>query len=173
MSSQPTVTVTVHSSTKQSTPVEVTVLGSNGEDVLATTFSLSDREFSFAVPSPILWSPSSPVLYAVRVRMDDDEVSSYTGFRSISMGVVDGIRRPLLNGEFVFLLGTLDQGYWPDGLYVPPSIEAMRYDLQVVKELGFNMVRKHVSGGKKGKKKIKKGKKKKAKKTNWCLTDQS
>ncbi|ROT41031.1 glycoside hydrolase family 2 protein [Sodiomyces alkalinus F11] len=138
-----TVTMTAHGSTNQSTPVEVSVLGPNG-GVLATASSLSDGPFSFAVPSPILWSPSSPALYSVRVKMGDDEVSSYTGFRSISMGVVEGVKRPMLNGEFVFLLGTLDQGYWPDGIYTPPSHEAMRYDLQVLKELGFNMLRKHI-----------------------------
>lgn len=54
--------------------------------------------------------------------------------------------RPLLNGDFVVSFGTLDQGYWPDGLYTPPNLEAMVYDLQVLKNLGFNMLRKHVSG---------------------------
>jgi hypothetical protein len=50
----------------------------------------------------------------------------------------------LLNGEFTFVFGTLDQGYWPDGLHTPPTREAMVYDLKVLKDLGFNMVRKHV-----------------------------
>jgi beta-galactosidase/beta-glucuronidase len=77
--------------------------------------------------------------------MEDDEVKSYTGFRTISTGVVNGIKRPLLNGEFVFLFGPLDQGYWPDGLYTPPTHEGMVYDLQLIKKLGMNMVRKHVS----------------------------
>lgn len=69
---------------------------------------------------------------------------SYVGFRTIKKGVVDGVARPLLNGEFILIFGTLDQGYWPDGLYTPPSREAMVYDLKVLKGLGFNMVRKHV-----------------------------
>jgi hypothetical protein len=76
--------------------------------------------------------------------MGNDEIRSYTGFRTISRGVLGGIQRPLLNGEFIFQFGTLDQGYWPDGLYTPPSREAMVYDLQVLKRLGFNAVRKHV-----------------------------
>jgi beta-galactosidase/beta-glucuronidase len=77
--------------------------------------------------------------------MGMDVVNSYTGFRTISKGVVDGVVRPLLNGEFIFMFGTLDQGYWPDGIYTPPNREAMVYDLEVLKSLGFNMLRKHVS----------------------------
>ncbi len=52
--------------------------------------------------------------------------------------------RPLLNGKFVFQLGTLDQGYWPDGIYTAPTDEALRFDLERQKALGFNMVRKHI-----------------------------
>lgn len=74
-----------------------------------------------------------------------DEIASYTGFRTISKGTVDGVVRPLLNGEFIFMFGTLDQGFWPDGIYTPPNREAMVYDLQTLKNLGFNMLRKHVS----------------------------
>lgn len=77
--------------------------------------------------------------------MGSDVVSSYTGFRTISRGNIDGVERPLLNSEFVFWLGTLDQGYWPDGIYTPPNRDAMVHDLSVIKGLGFNMVRKHVS----------------------------
>lgn len=76
--------------------------------------------------------------------LGEDEVSSYTGFRTISSGKVKGVQRPLLNGEFTFMFGTLDQGFWPDGLYVPPNREAMVYDLKMLKGLGFNTVRKHV-----------------------------
>ncbi|KAM0281458.1 hypothetical protein ACHAQH_003488 [Verticillium albo-atrum] len=62
----------------------------------------------------------------------------------ISTGTIDGVPRPLLNGEFIFQFGTLDQGYWPDGLYTPPNRDALVYDLRVLKSLGFNMVRKHI-----------------------------
>jgi hypothetical protein len=84
----------------------------------------------------------------VTVTLGDDVVSSYTAFRTVSRGEVNGIQRPLLNGEFVFQFGTLDQGYWPDGLYTPPNREAMEYDLKMLKDLGFNMLRKHVNGTK-------------------------
>ena len=79
------------------------------------------------------------------VTLGDDVVNSYTAFRTVSRGEVNGIQRPLLNGEFVFQFGTLDQGYWPDGLYTPPNREAMEFDLKMLKDLGFNMLRKHVS----------------------------
>jgi beta-galactosidase/beta-glucuronidase len=105
----------------------------------------SDVPFQFTVPLPKLWSPNSPNLYNLTVKMGMDVVNSYTGFRTISKGVVDGVVRPLLNGEFIFMFGTLDQGYWPDGIYTPPNREAMVYDLEVLKSLGFNMLRKHVS----------------------------
>jgi beta-galactosidase/beta-glucuronidase len=138
------VTVTVHSSSQQEAPVVVSVVGQDGS-VIASQEGVADSEFDFSVDSPDLWSPSSPTLYNITVTLgEDDEVSSYTGFRTISKGEVDGVVRPLLNGEFVFQFGTLDQGYWPDGLHTPPSREAMVYDLQVLKSLGFNMVRKHI-----------------------------
>lgn len=136
-------TVHVHSSSGTSTPVEVTVF--DGDDEVATHKGTSESAFRFTVPDVSLWSPDSPTLYNVTVRMGADEIQSYTGFRTISKGEVDGVVRPLLNGEFTFMFGTLDQGYWPDGLYTAPTREAMVYDLKVLKGLGFNMLRKHVS----------------------------
>ncbi|KAK3311065.1 glycoside hydrolase family 2 protein [Chaetomium strumarium] len=137
------VTVIVHSRTKQATPVQVSVEDADGDRV-ALHQHASDEEFTFTIPSPKLWSPDSPTLYNITVTMGSDKVKSYTGFRTISTGVVNGIKRPLLNGEFVFLFGPLDQGYWPDGLYTPPTHEGMVYDLQLIKKLGMNMVRKHI-----------------------------
>ncbi|KAH6630768.1 glycoside hydrolase family 2 protein [Chaetomium sp. MPI-SDFR-AT-0129] len=137
------VTVTVHSATQKSTPIEISIAAPHGE-VVATQQHVSDKTFTFQVSSPKLWSPDSPTLYNVTVQLGDDEVHSYTGFRTIATGRVNGIQRPLLNGEFVFLFGPLDQGYWPDGIYTPPTPDAMVYDLKVIKGLGFNMVRKHI-----------------------------
>lgn len=136
--------MTVHSAAKQGTPVEIEIMSSSGR-VLSSKRSRADYEFSLVVESPVLWSPSTPALYPVKVRMGSDEIFTYTGFRTIETATIDGVRRPVLNGQFVFLMGTLDQGYWPDGLYVPPSREAMVYDLVMLRELGFNMLRKHVS----------------------------
>jgi hypothetical protein len=68
----------------------------------------------------------------------------YFGMREITTGVVNGVLRPRLNGAFVFQIGTLDQGFWPDGLYTAPTDAALAFDIQKHKDLGFNMVRKHI-----------------------------
>ncbi|PYH40341.1 putative hydrolase [Aspergillus saccharolyticus JOP 1030-1] len=136
------VNVTVHSASEHSTAVQIAIL--EDDSVIACADGTSNQPFQFHVPDPNLWSPESPDLYNVTVTLGEDMVSSYLGFRTISRGEVNGIQRPLLNGEFTFLFGTLDQGYWPDGLYSPPTREAMEYDLRVLKDLGFNMVRKHI-----------------------------
>lgn len=134
--------MTVYSSDGTQSPVQIRIYDSN---TTLTYNGTSDAPFQFTVPSPKLWSPDNPNLYNLTVTMGSDQVSSYTGFRKISKGIVDGVVRPLLNGEFIFMFGTLDQGYWPDGIYTPPNREAMAYDMEVLKRLGFNMLRKHVS----------------------------
>jgi hypothetical protein len=97
-----------------------------------------------------LWSPDSPFLYDLRVQLLDgnrvvDEVWSYFGMRKIAVGRDHkGITRLLLNGAPCFMLGPLDQGFWPDGTYTAPTDEALRYDIEMMKKLGFNMARKHV-----------------------------
>src|SRR5690606_30336744 len=74
-----------------------------------------------------------------------DEVSSYFAMRKISMQKgTDGIQRMLLNNQFVFQYGPLDQGWWPDGLYTAPTDEALLFDIVKTKEMGFNMIRKHI-----------------------------
>ena len=97
-----------------------------------------------------LWSPSSPSLYKLKVSILRkgkiiDEVKSYFAMRKISMAPdQQGTQRMLLNNNFVFQFGPLDQGWWPDGLYTAPTDEALRFDIEKTKELGFNMIRKHV-----------------------------
>ncbi|POR32096.1 Beta-glucuronidase [Tolypocladium paradoxum] len=139
----PPVALTAHSSEKKGAPVKLSIIDESGHEI-ATQSGTSDKELKVRIGSPKLWTPSSPHLYNLTVTMGDDEVHSYTGFRTISTGVVNGIQRPLLNGDFVFMFGTLDQGFWPDGVYTPPSREAMIYDLKMLKSLGFNMLRKHI-----------------------------
>jgi beta-galactosidase/beta-glucuronidase len=133
------------SSNSSGTPYEITIFEANSTDVKAHQTGTANKPFVFKVDSPKLWSPDSPTLYDITVKLGSDTVKSYTGFRTVSRGVVKGHQRPLLNGEFEFLFGPLDQGYWPDGLHSPPSVEAMEYDLKMLKKVGFNMVRKHVS----------------------------
>jgi beta-galactosidase/beta-glucuronidase len=102
------------------------------------------------VNNPKLWSPENPFLYDLRVAVMRkgkavDEAKSYFAMRKISMQPdVNGIQRMLLNNEFVFQYGPLDQGWWPDGLYTAPTDEALLFDIEKTKEMGFNMIRKHV-----------------------------
>lgn len=102
------------------------------------------------IPDPILWSPKNPHLYDLRVQLQRggktlDEVQGYFAMRKISMGKDDqGIQRILLNNRFTFQYGPLDQGWWPGGLYTAPSDAALLFDIRTTKEMGFNMIRKHI-----------------------------
>ena len=92
-----------------------------------------------------LWSPESPNLYNFTASCGQDVVKGYFGMRKFAKEKdANGILRFYLNNEPYFILGTLDQGWWPDGLLTPPSEEAMKYDIQVLKDCGFNMMRKHI-----------------------------
>jgi hypothetical protein len=143
-------TVRVHLSGKEQEG-RVEVVARDGEKVVARQSGAANKPLILPLEDPKLWSPQQPHLYDLQVTYlaDDeklaDEVQSYFAMRKISLGKDDrGLTRILLNNKFLFQTGTLDQGYWPDGLYTPPTDAAMRYDLEVTKELGFNMVRKHV-----------------------------
>ncbi len=103
------------------------------------------------VPNAKLWTPEDPFLYDVKVSVLDgqgkvlDTIGSYFGMRKIGLAKDEkGILRIMLNNRFVFQVGFLDQGFWPDGLYTPATDEAMRYDIEMTKKLGMNMARKHV-----------------------------
>ena len=88
--------------------------------------------FKVKMENPVLWSPENPFLYDIKVRLVRngsviDEVTSYAGMRKISVAKTeDGFTRILLNNKFVWQLGPLDQGFWPDGIYTPPTEEAMK-----------------------------------------------
>jgi hypothetical protein len=107
-------------------------------------------EFAVPVPNARRWSPEDPFLYNLRVTLRNssggqvDQTMHYFGMREISIGLVNGVQRLRLNGQFVFQVGTLDQGFWPDGGYTAPTDAALAFDLQKHKDLGFNMVRKHI-----------------------------
>lgn len=110
----------------------------------------ANAEFSMPLQKLELWSPARPFLYDLKVTLMKagkvtDSLTSYFGMRKIEVRKdSQGINRLMLNDEFVFEVGTLDQGFWPDGIYTAPTDGALRYDLEVLKELGFNMTRKHV-----------------------------
>lgn len=107
-------------------------------------------QISLSVREPQLWSPDTPNLYDLDVRLQRgdeelDRIGSYFAIRDIKLGQdTRGFTRLVLNGEPLFMFGPLDQGWWPDGLYTAPTDEGLRYDIEVTKALGFNMARKHV-----------------------------
>lgn len=112
--------------------------------------ALSGAAVELNVAEPKLWSPASPFLYDMEVALmrngrKVDEVQSYTAMRKFSVSRDENdIVRLELNNEPVFQFGPLDQGWWPDGLYTAPSDEALAFDIVKTKELGYNMIRKHV-----------------------------
>ncbi|WDV46313.1 glycoside hydrolase family 2 TIM barrel-domain containing protein [Clostridiaceae bacterium M8S5] len=121
----------------------------NGE-VEAISKGKVSEEIDITIQSPQLWSPDSPFLYDVVVELMQNEqvldrIDSYFAMRKFSVTSDSmGIRRFALNNELIFIHGPLDQGYWPDGLYTAPTDEALRYDLELTKAMGFNMTRKHI-----------------------------
>ncbi|KJK46875.1 beta-galactosidase, partial [Lentzea aerocolonigenes] len=135
--------------------LDLVVQGTAGQSVTAEVLSggqvvgrqtgTTGSSLRIPVPNARLWSPDDPFLYDLKVTLaDGDSVTGYFGMRSLGKAMVGGVMRPLLNGKFVFQQGTLDQGYWPDGIYTAPTDEALRWDLERQKALGFNMVRKHI-----------------------------
>ena len=92
-----------------------------------------------------LWSPEEPNLYDFVARCGNDSVSGYFGMRKFAKGKdKDGVLRFFLNNRPYYVMATLDQGWWPDGLLTPPSDEAMAFDIQTLKDCGFNAMRKHI-----------------------------
>ncbi|MET7316801.1 MULTISPECIES: PA14 domain-containing protein [Streptomyces] len=122
----------------------VTATAYDGKRKAATVRGRTGGPLTLTIRDPHLWSPDDPFLYTLKVRVGADEVGSYFGMRSVAVENVNGVPRTLLNGEPVFMMATLDQGFWPDGLYTAPTDEALAYDLKVHKQLGFNAVRKHI-----------------------------
>lgn len=129
---------------------QIRVAVKEGETTIGMTEG-SAQELKIELASPKLWSPSSPHLYDLEVSLLDssgkvvDQVQSYAGIRTVGkVQDADGHWRFTLNGDVIFHWGPLDQGWWPDGLLTPPSDEAMLFDIQWLKQAGFNMIRKHI-----------------------------
>jgi len=117
--------------------------------VIGSVEGKADGDLEIPIPNAKLWSPESPHLYDLEVQLLKDgkivdSVTSYFGMRKIQIADVDGKKKILLNGKFEFQIGPLDQGFWPDGIYTPPTEAALKADIQTMKDLGFNMVRKHI-----------------------------
>ncbi|PSR53854.1 beta-galactosidase [Adhaeribacter arboris] len=122
----------------------------DGKKKVAEQEVAGGAEAVLPISNPKLWSPETPFLYDLRVAVVRkgkvvDEVKSYFAMRKISMAPdAQGTQRMLLNNKFVFQYGPLDQGWWPDGLYTAPTEEALKFDIEKTKEMGFNLIRKHV-----------------------------
>jgi len=124
--------------------VPVTATAYDGKRKVATARGRTGGPLTLTIENPRLWSPDDPFLYGLKVTVGADRVGSYFGMRSIAVENVNGTPRTVLNGKPVFMMATLDQGFWPDGLHTAPTDEALAYDLRVHKRLGFNAVRKHI-----------------------------
>jgi beta-galactosidase/beta-glucuronidase len=128
--------------------VEVRIL--DGSKVVQTAKAVVTEELELAIQDAKLWSPDAPFLYDMEVSLFSkgkltDKVKSYCALRKISTHRdKDGIVRLQLNNKDLIHFGLLDQGWWPDGLYTAPSDEALAFDVIKTKELGFNMIRKHI-----------------------------
>jgi len=122
----------------------------SARDLSSEAKSIGRNQLTLHMPGAKLWSPDSPHLYDATVSIaragkEIDRVRTYFGMRKIEVKKDQaGINRLFLNNQPLFQFGPLDQGWWPDGLYTAPTDAALRYDIEVLKKLGCNMLRKHV-----------------------------
>lgn len=121
----------------------------DGDNTIATIKANCNTEIEVPLAGVKLWSPDNPFLYNLEITLqkDDtniDKITSYFGMRKIAVGEEGGYKKLMLNNKFLFQFGPLDQGYWPDGIYTAPTDEALKFDLLMIKNYGFNMVRKHI-----------------------------
>lgn len=143
-----TLTVQADAETTDKTVTEVKVL--EGGNVVASGKSMNGQAVRLNIPDAKLWSPESPFLYDLEITLSEngktvDKVKSYAAMRKFSTRMGDDhIIRLQLNNKDYFQFGTLDQGWWPDGLYTAPTDEALLFDIVRTKELGYNMIRKHI-----------------------------
>lgn len=145
------VTITVKTNKTTESTCLVKVVLSNGE-TLETSFSGNTgrielkglRQSDGSSYEPKLWTPETPYLYRATITMEEDTVETYFALRTIRTEKVDGVPRVLLNDKPVFLHGVLDQGYYPDGIFLPPTEAEYEQDILRMKELGLNLLRKHI-----------------------------
>lgn len=145
-----TITINVSTNDKSNSLVTQVKVKDNGKTI-ATAKAVGNEPLLVSMPKDVkLWSPDSPNLYDLEITLADggkvlDKVNSYTAMRKISSGRdKKGVMRLMLNNKPLFQYGTLDQGWWPEGLYTAPTYDALVYDIDKTKDWGFNMIRKHV-----------------------------
>jgi len=139
--------ITVNSA--NATGLTVTATAKDGLNTVGTISGAANTELIIPIPNAKLWSPNSPFLYDLDIQLKNgntvtDAVVSYFGMRKVAM-VKDGLTPQLyLNNKPIYMMGPLDQGFWPDGIYTAPTDEALKFDIEATKALGFNMTRKHI-----------------------------
>jgi beta-galactosidase/beta-glucuronidase len=144
-----TLALTVHTGGDAS-GLTVRAVVKDGDEQAATTEGAPNQPLDVQIPDAKLWSPDHPFLYELDVTVLDghqevDQVGSYVGMREIgTVRGADGRLHITLNHKLLFLMSTLDQGFWPDGIYTAPTDEALRSDVAETKRLGFNTIRKHM-----------------------------
>jgi beta-galactosidase/beta-glucuronidase len=127
----------------------ILVVVKDGGSVISQNSGDAAQSIIVPLKNAKLWSPDSPFLYDLEITLLDgdvalDKIDSYVGMRKIALSPEPGLKKIELNNEFLFQMGPLDQGYWPDGLYTAPTDEALKWDIEQIKAFGFNMIRKHV-----------------------------
>ena len=128
--------------------VNIMVLGGEGHKKITLEsgeiFEFDGDEITLSPKDIHLWSPDNPYLYNFTLECGEDKIESYFALREIGTKTVNGIPRLTLNGEPYLFNGLLDQGYYPDGIFLPATSEGYEDDIKMTKELGFNMLRKHI-----------------------------
>lgn len=133
--------------TADMTEVRIEVTGGEEKKRLIfgeAVYEFSGTEIALKPRDPILWSPENPHLYYFTLESGEDRIESYFALREIRSEMIDGIPRLTLNGEPYLFNGLLDQGYFPDGIFLPATSDGYREDILTAKRLGFNMLRKHI-----------------------------
>ncbi len=139
----------VHTEAANAEGDSVTVEVLDGEKLIAQGKGAAGTSIRIAIPNAKLWSPDNPFLYSLKINLLHDKavvdsVNSYAALRKISVGKDEtGKSRLLLNNKPLFQVGVLDPGQWPDGLYTAPTDDALKFDIEAAKKLGFNLIRKH------------------------------
>ena len=107
-------------------------------------YEFTGSEIIIEPQDPTLWSPENPYIYRFTLECDTDRIESYFALREVGISDFDGVSRITLNGKPYIFNGLLDQGYYPDGIFLPPTAEGFANDILYAKECGFNMLRKHI-----------------------------
>jgi hypothetical protein len=127
--------------------VKFKIKGGDSEKVITLAgkkYRFEGNEFELKVEDPHLWTPEDPYLYEFSLESGNDKICSYFALRTIGIDKIGDKSYITLNQKPYFFHGLLDQGYYSDGIYTPATPEGYKYDILKMKELGFNMLRKHI-----------------------------